>query len=380
VHTSIAARINHQLRNAGLSDVGRLEEAVIFGQATSKDIVTLLNEFRAGGKGDGSDLDQAIKLRLLLLYAASHPEKFDDAERTRWSKATGLTTEQLKCIGCLEFLGARTEKRKGVGGKMASFKTKKTKRPTVHERRSEWDLNRFLPTIHILAKALDAQTLAPDAFPALGGLVASPRAGDDDGGDVFDGGKNPFAATTAATATKPTKHTVGAVTHNPIASAPKTPGKSMRTRPGGRSASQRSFGSAEELGDLTGGVAGHRRAGSSAAGGSGGAGVGGSIPGVGGDEPQHRRTGSIAKRCAKQPRLFVFIVGGVTRGETREAEALSEKLGREVVVGGTDVMTPEEFVNELASLGGGGGLGAIARDAEDVEIDLDDLDLGDLSP
>ena len=79
MHTSIAARINHQLRNAGLSDVGRLEEAVIFGQATSKDIVTLLNEFRAGGKGDGSDLDQAIKLRLLLLYAASHPEKFDDA-------------------------------------------------------------------------------------------------------------------------------------------------------------------------------------------------------------------------------------------------------------------------------------------------------------
>ena len=49
----------------------------------------------------------------------------------------------------------------------------------------------------------------------------------------------------------------------------------------------------------------------------------------------------------------MFIVGGVTRGETREAEALSEKLGREVVVGGTDVMTPEEFVNELASLGGG---------------------------
>jgi syntaxin-binding protein 1 len=99
-----------------------------------------------------------------------------------------------------------------------------------------------------------------------------------------------------------------------------------------------------------------------------------------GDEPQHRRTGSIAKRCAKQPRLFVFVVGGVTRGETREAEALSEALGREVVVGGTDVITPEAFVRELASLGGGGGLGAIARDAEDIEIDLDDLDLGDLSP
>ena len=60
------------VRRRGLSDIGRTEEEVIFGEATSKDVITLLNTFKTVRP---DDMSQSEKLRLLLLYAASHPNK-----------------------------------------------------------------------------------------------------------------------------------------------------------------------------------------------------------------------------------------------------------------------------------------------------------------
>ena len=190
VHTSIAAQINAILSDRGLSEVGHVEESVVFGEATSKDIVALLNAFKARDE----DMTPADKLRLLLLYAASHPEKFDDAERARWAKLTGLTPGDLATVSNLERLGAKVEKPKR-GGAAATFRTTKAKRPTVHSRNSEWDLNRFVPTIHALAVALDDGTLSRVDFPEIDG--------DGGGGDPFAAraaAGDPFAATMAATA------------------------------------------------------------------------------------------------------------------------------------------------------------------------------------
>jgi len=36
VHTSIAAQINGMLQRRGLSDIGRTEQDIVFGEATSK--------------------------------------------------------------------------------------------------------------------------------------------------------------------------------------------------------------------------------------------------------------------------------------------------------------------------------------------------------
>ena len=93
-HTSIAAQINALLNQRNLSNVGRCEEEIIFGEGNSKTIMALLQNFRE----NSSEMDQTDKLRLLLLYAATHPEKFDDAERSRWMKATGLTKEDMNTV------------------------------------------------------------------------------------------------------------------------------------------------------------------------------------------------------------------------------------------------------------------------------------------
>ena len=382
VHTSIAASVNALLKKYGLGDVGRVEERVVFGEATSKDVVALFNEFAAanksalgggrGGVGTASgaavsssfagnpfgdpnereekprgretDMRPADKLRLLLLYAASHPEKFDDAEKARWSKASGLSLGDVATVSSLERLGVKVSKPKsmslGAAAANVGFKTTKAKRPTVHERKSEWDLFRFLPAVHRLAQQMDAQTLPLDEYPELGGETAGLAGG------------------------------AGAVPGSPArpagpGGAPKTPGKSARTARAGAtwaskhrkpSAGGSSMGSDAEFGGGLGGSVG-------------------SLSGLGLDEPghaqahhhhKHKRSGSVIP----PRRLIVFVVGGVTRGEMREAHALSRELGREVLIGGTEIFTPETFMGELARLGGGFS-GALARN--DEEVDLDDI-------
>ena len=69
----------------------------------------------------------------------------------------GSDQEDMDTVTNLEHLGVRVLKKKSP---MSGFnKTTKSKRPVVHQRDSEWDLNRFLPTIHHLARAIDAGTL-----------------------------------------------------------------------------------------------------------------------------------------------------------------------------------------------------------------------------
>jgi syntaxin-binding protein 1 len=53
-------------------------------------------------------------------------------------------------------------------------------------------------------------------------------------------------------------------------------------------------------------------------------------------------------------RLLVFVAGGMTYSEMREAYALSGTLGREVIVGATHTFTPREFVDDLKVLELGG--------------------------
>jgi syntaxin-binding protein 1 len=67
-------------------------------------------------------------------------------------------------------------------------------------------------------------------------------------------------------------------------------------------------------------------------------------------------------------RLIVFVLGPVSYNEVRSAHELSAALGREVLVGGTSVVSPEEFLGKLKTLrasGGGGGGGGGDDDDED---------------
>merc|ERR1712109_335948 len=55
------------------------------------------------------------------------------------------------------------------------------------------------------------------------------------------------------------------------------------------------------------------------------------------------------------PRIIVFVVGGTTYSEMRAAyEVSADKKNWEIVMGGTHIMTPEEFLDSVKDVAGGG--------------------------
>jgi len=58
-----------------------------------------------------------------------------------------------------------------------------------------------------------------------------------------------------------------------------------------------------------------------------------------------------ARQQLTGPRLIVFVVGGVTYSEIRSAHEITRELKREVIIGGTSLLTPQTFVEEMRLLG-----------------------------
>eukprot|EP00293_Proteomonas_sulcata_P013799 CAMPEP_0184312110 /NCGR_PEP_ID=MMETSP1049-20130417/47161_1 /TAXON_ID=77928 /ORGANISM="Proteomonas sulcata, Strain CCMP704" /LENGTH=264 /DNA_ID=CAMNT_0026628013 /DNA_START=23 /DNA_END=817 /DNA_ORIENTATION=- len=52
------------------------------------------------------------------------------------------------------------------------------------------------------------------------------------------------------------------------------------------------------------------------------------------------------------PRLIVFVAGGLCYSELRAAYELTKKFDREVIIGSTEILTPERYLKSLTSLNG----------------------------
>ncbi|KZT07255.1 Sec1-like protein [Laetiporus sulphureus 93-53] len=63
----------------------------------------------------------------------------------------------------------------------------------------------------------------------------------------------------------------------------------------------------------------------------------------------HRPKAGGAREGVKQ-RVFVFVAGGMTYSEMREAYLLSKSLNRDIIVGSTHAVTPAQFVDDLKVL------------------------------
>jgi syntaxin-binding protein 1 len=69
-----------------------------------------------------------------------------------------------------------------------------------------------------------------------------------------------------------------------------------------------------------------------------------------------KRTASKGKERDEEemgPRVIVFIAGGVTYSEVRSAYELTESSNREVIIGGSSLLTPKKFLEGLTAVSGG---------------------------
>jgi syntaxin-binding protein 1 len=293
LHTTIAEEINAAIKLRRLNDVGKLEQELIFGDATSKDVLRLLEQIKpSGGTRAGalaSEAQGSDRLRLLMCYFGTHAEKMDgEASIDKWKQAAALAPDDMGAILNLEMLGCTVMKRPA-----GAPKVKKTRRKAPPNEEG-WDLPKFAPRLAELTADLVKGELSQEAFPYVNPPMDAGSAMRAATGVVP--GRSARSAGTSVRSARPTAATAGGTG-------------------GGTWASKRDGGLAGAMGDL--------------------------------------RLGASRAR-----RLLLFIIGPVGYNELRVAHELSEQLGRDVFIGGTSFVSPDEFLLKIKGLRRGGVDGA----------------------
>ncbi|CAM6128065.1 unnamed protein product [Calypogeia fissa] len=283
LHIHIATELNDKIKTDGLSDVGTLEQDFVFGDAASKELINILNAKQ--------DLSADNKLRLLMIYAATHPEKLDAAKRLQWMKLARLSGDDMNAINNLEYLGVAVSKKQSIGFSL-KFGTRKSKKPARKEKTTDeetWQLSRFYPVLQDLIEDIGKGDLSKEEYP----YVKEP-SGPWPSSQAADANVQPASAKNAAIQSRRTN------------------------RPSGSTWANRGRNTDDISSDGK----------------------------------------SISQKKSYGRRVFVFVVGGMTRSELRIAHKLTGQLNREVIVGSTGLDNPHQFIRKLKSLS-----------------DLDDVDL-----
>jgi len=286
LHIHIATVLNNKAKEDGLSDIGNVEQDFVYGDATTKELINILNAH--------PEMSSENKLRLLMIYAATHPEKLDATKRSQWQKLAKLTDDEMSAVNNLEFLGVQAPKKQtsGVEKFALKFGARKAKRPARKAKEQDeesWQLSRFYPLIQDVVEEIDKGTLSREEYP----YVKDPA-----GSSGHHSSSSPSSRPPVNPASKPSvisKRTVG-----------RSGGTTWASK--GRVPSDDGYSSDSVLRTAT------------------------SDPKINGR------------------RLFVFIIGGMTRSELRVAHKLTPQLRREVVLGSTNVDDPHQFIQKMKNL------------------------------
>ncbi|GFR45030.1 hypothetical protein Agub_g6292 [Astrephomene gubernaculifera] len=167
LHIQLSSELKTATNARSLTDVGELEQDLVLGEKTSKDLLAFLSEHQA-------QMDAADKLRLLACYLATHPGKLDVAKRVQWQKTAGLSVDDMAALcGGLARLGVKVmetpapaEASKGFfGGSKKPKPLKATRRKAGGDDEEQYALNRFQPLLAELLQELAAGRMSAEEYP-----------------------------------------------------------------------------------------------------------------------------------------------------------------------------------------------------------------------
>lgn len=159
LHSEMASQVGAMIRSNDLQDLGKLEQDLVYGEASTKDLLAYLQK-----RTDMSALD---KIRLLICFVATHPEKMDDSKAMQWARLADLSDADMAAITSLESLGVPVRK-KGTAPKSRIFSRKQQAKQTRKGREvaeGEYELQRFVPLLQELLEAQVSNSLKQDEFP-----------------------------------------------------------------------------------------------------------------------------------------------------------------------------------------------------------------------
>ena len=283
VHVDIASELNKHIDASRLTDFGALEQDIVCGDATSKELITFLSSNQL--------MDSLDKLRLLLCYSSTHLEKLDEVRESQWQKLARLDRNDMRCLKNLEYLGIPVCKRSRGSLSGISFGRKKKNairrdKNILGVNNQEYTLSRFVPLLAEKMEELISGKISEDEYP----YVRPPRS------PTVSSSYSESSLSYDGSQPKELQSKGGIV--------------SFRTlRPGG------------------------------------------TWTGKGNSASEHsdsKKKGRVA--APLQGRIFIYVIGGFTYSELRVVHHLSSKLNKDVFIGGTSLIKPKNFIEDLRLL------------------------------
>lgn len=295
-HIELASALNRLIDMHRLTDLGKLEQDLVFGDATSKEVISFLSTNQM--------LPVADKIRLLLCYSATHQEKLDSVRQAQWQKVARITEADMDVIINLEYLGIPVCKRQKPG--LAGLTFGRRRRRAVRKEREQgedeqqFSLIRFTPLLTEIIEDANSGRLSQEEYP----FVRPPSSPSMSGNSIS------FGNSTESTST------IGSATNTPKKAVASF--RTVRTNTStwtqkaaiGNSAVNPMPGSSATFGNRN-------------------------------DRNTQIRGGKI----------FTYVIGGMTYSELRAVHRSSIKLGRDVYIGSTNVVTPSKFMQQIVALG-----------------------------
>ncbi|XP_024019042.1 protein transport Sec1a isoform X1 [Morus notabilis] len=280
LHVEIAGKINKIIRETGLRELGQLEQDLVFGDAGAKDVINFLRTKQ--------NMSPENKLRLLMIYASVHPEKFERDKASMLMQLAKLSREDMKAINNMRLLGG-SSKKKSASGFSLKFDAHKKNPAARKDRTGEeetWQLFRFYPMIEELIENLCKGDLPKNDYSCM---------------------NEPSSTINKEDSKRSTTQSSPAQT-----SQPATGPHSMRSRRTANWAKPRLSDDANS------------------------------------SESILKSASTDLKKLGQ--RIFVFIIGGATRSELRVCHKLTAKLRREVILGSSSIDDPPQYITKLKLL------------------------------
>uniref|UniRef100_A0A0A8Y197 SNARE-interacting protein KEULE n=1 Tax=Arundo donax TaxID=35708 RepID=A0A0A8Y197_ARUDO len=170
LHVEIAGKLNDIIKEQHLKDVGQLEQDLAFGDAGTKELINFLRT--------RLDLSRENKLRLLMIYAAINPEKFESEKGSKLMQLSGLSADDMIAVNNMRCLCGPDTKKPSAGGFTLKFDLHKKKHGIRKDRigeESTWMLSRFYPILEDLIEKLSKGELPKDEYHCMNDPSPSSR-------------------------------------------------------------------------------------------------------------------------------------------------------------------------------------------------------------
>ncbi|CAN4077887.1 unnamed protein product [Withania somnifera] len=162
LHVDIAGKLNRIIRESSLKEIGQLEQDLVFGDAGTKDLINFLKVHQ--------DVTRESKLRLLMIYVAIHPEKFESDKLSKLMELARLPQDDMNAVYNMRLLEGSTDSKKSSLGpfslKFDVHKKQAARKDRINEA-TTWQLSRFYPMIEELVEKLSKGELPKNDYPCM---------------------------------------------------------------------------------------------------------------------------------------------------------------------------------------------------------------------